>query len=300
MSRREWEALPDGVRDAVENRVGPILKAETPESGINSEFAATLHTDRGPVFCKGIRADARGAWMHRNEAEVDPWLPAGVTPRLLWQIETDGWLLLGFEHVDGRHGDLSPGSPDLAPLAAVVDELGRELTPCPTPTRSLADRWATRPVWDTYRTVPPDDLNPWDRESLPELARLEAVAPELLDGDTLLHTDLHPGNLLVGGGRVRVIDWAWRSRGAAWIDPAFLVIRLMSAGHSATAAEAWALQVRAFREAHVEAVTAFAVTVLGLWEHKLRTAPHPHSGRLTAVARLWARHRVESYAGTLL
>jgi Ser/Thr protein kinase RdoA (MazF antagonist) len=291
MGRREWEALPAGVRSAVEERCGPVIKAEIPEWGYGSEFSSTLHLDRGAIFCKGIRADASAAWMHRNEVSVNPWLP-DLVPRLLWQFEADGWLLLGFEYVDGRPADLSPWSDDLVPIAAAVAELGRELTPCPTGTRSLTARWARRPVWRMYLDTPPGDLDPWDRAHLPEFARLEEAAPALVDGDTLLHTDLHPGNLLMDGGGVRVADWAWRSRGAAWVDPAFLVIRLMAEGHSAYAAEAWAQQVPAWREAEPGAVTVFAATVLGLWEDKTRMAPRPDSERLTAAARMWARHRL--------
>jgi hypothetical protein len=44
--------------------------------------------------------------------------PAGkqvlqVAPRLLWHVDADGWNVLSFEHVAGRHADYSPGSPDL-------------------------------------------------------------------------------------------------------------------------------------------------------------------------------------------
>jgi hypothetical protein len=93
---------------------------------------------------------------------------------------------------------------------------------------------------------------------------------------------------------VTVIDWAWASRGAAWVDPAFMVIRLMAAGHSPQAAESWVSQIPVWRAVPAAAVTAFAATVLGLWAHKTRSrvARH-HSAELTAVARNWARHRLE-------
>jgi hypothetical protein len=40
----------------------------------------------------------------------------------------------------------------------------------------------------------------------------------VLDGDALLHTDFNPLNILVGPDRVWMIDWAWPTRGAAFID----------------------------------------------------------------------------------
>lgn len=293
MSKREWEALPEGVRSAIEERVGPLVKAEIPERGCSSEFSAALHLDRGAVFCKGIRAEHPGAWMHRNEAAVNHLLPARLAPQLLWQLEVDGWLMLGFDHAAGRYPDLSPYSADLTPVAETVAML-RHLSPCQVPNRSLAARWARLPVWRRYSEAPPADLDLWEVEHLPGLIELEAAAPELIDGDTLLHTDLQPGNLLIQDGEVKVIDWAWSSRGAAWVDSAFMVIRLMDAGHSPETAESWACRIPAWRAAPAAAVTAFAVTVLGLWEHKTRTAPRPHSERLTSVARTWVRHRLAS------
>ncbi|MBC6458047.1 hypothetical protein [Actinomadura sp. HBU206391] len=173
MTRREWDALPDGVRRAVEDRCGPVNKAETPAWGCSSDFSATLHVENGQVFCKGIQATAPGAWMHRREAEVNPHLPQ-LAPRLLWQLEADGWLMLGFEHAPGRHPDLSPYSADLTPVAEAVTALRPALTPCPIQGRSLAARWAQLPVWQNYADDPPADLEPWAVEHLPHLVELEA------------------------------------------------------------------------------------------------------------------------------
>jgi hypothetical protein len=65
----------------------------------------------GRLFCKGAAADNPMGWMRRNEARLNPYLPPQMA-RLHWQIEDDGWLLLGFEYVPGHHPDLSPGSAD--------------------------------------------------------------------------------------------------------------------------------------------------------------------------------------------
>lgn len=294
MTRCEWDALPGSVRSAVEQQCGPVVKAETPDLGCSSEFSATLYLENGRVFCKGIRTDSPAAWMHRNEAAVNRTLPAGLAPRLLWEAEVDGWLMLGFEHAAGRHPDLSPDSADLIPVAEAVAALG-QLTPSAMPDRSIAARWARLPVWRQYAHDPPDDLDLWEWQNLPHLAKLEEAAPEILDGDALLHTDLQAGNLLINDGAVTIIDWAWASRGASWIDPAFMVIRLIAAGHSPERAESWACRVPAWRAAPTGAVTVFAATVLGLWGHKTRsTSARSHSARLTDVAREWTRHRLET------
>ncbi|MGH3985530.1 MAG: hypothetical protein ACRDST_23320 [Pseudonocardiaceae bacterium] len=44
-------------------------------------------------------------------------------------------------------------------------------------------------------------------------------ALELLAGDHLLHTDLNPHNILIGE-HAHLVDWAWPTLGAPWIDPA--------------------------------------------------------------------------------
>jgi hypothetical protein len=51
-----------------------------------------------------------------------------------------------------------------------------------------------------------------------------------LDGDALLHTDFNPLNILLGPDRTWIIDWAWPTRGAVFIDAACFLIRAMAAG----------------------------------------------------------------------
>jgi Ser/Thr protein kinase RdoA (MazF antagonist) len=147
-------------------------------------------------------------WMHRNEARINPFLPASM-PRLRWQVESDGWLLLGFDYVDGRHPDLSPGSSDLSSVAAALSEMAMTLTPCPAvKVQAATARWAG-----------------W-------------IRPEVVDGDTLVHTDVTPFNFLIRQDGVTVVDWSMPCRGAAWIDTALMTIRLVRAGHRPEQAEA--------------------------------------------------------------
>ncbi|MFD1535587.1 hypothetical protein [Nonomuraea guangzhouensis] len=37
-------------------------------------------------------------------------------------------------------------------------------------------------------------------------------------------TDYNPLNMLIAEGRALLIDWAWPTRGAGWIDPACLKV----------------------------------------------------------------------------
>jgi thiamine kinase-like enzyme len=77
----------------------------------------------------------------------------------------------------------------------------------------------------------------------------------------LLHTDWNRFNVLVAGRRAWLVDWAWATWGAAFIDPALLVPRLIAAGHTPAQAERWAEKSAAWQSADPDAVTLFALVV---------------------------------------
>ncbi|WP_410654143.1 phosphotransferase [Amycolatopsis sp. lyj-112] len=288
-----WNHLPHTVRAAIEAETGPVRRVEIPEAGRNSDFAATLLTRRGTVFCKGI-VDAGGkrAKMHRHEADVAPYLPPAVAPRLLWSIEVDDWLLLGFQHITGHHTDLSPGSADLPLVAEAVSTMARELAGCTAPgVPALSEKMAWMAGWRRLRHQPPAELDQWSRDRLDLLVDLEAKGIEAAAGNNLIHTDLHQFNILVGD-RAWVIDWAWSRTGAAWIDVAHLVVRLIGQGHSPETAEQWAAATLAWPTASPDALTGFSVALLGMWTYLHHTDPLPMRAGLATAARQWAEHRL--------
>ncbi len=263
MQRIDWVELPPGLRLAVESRTGPVLTATTAAEGKNSEVAAFLRTVGGHVFIKGLRSDHPRVWTQEREAMVNPYI-RHVGPRLLWHVDTEGWNVLGFEHVAGRHADYSPRSPDLPLVVHAMQRLGA--TSCPElPLKRAEERWAC------YL----DD----------------GAALELLRGDTLLHTDYNPMNVLVAGDTARIVDWAWPTRGAAWIDPACLVLRLMAAGHRPLEAEVWAAQVPAWAQAPREAIDTFALISLRMWDEIATDDPQPWKRQMQAMVQEWAAFR---------
>jgi hypothetical protein len=293
MVRRVWDDLPESVRGAIEARTGPVERAEIPSAGRNSDFSATLHTSGDLLFCKGVNnAEGRRGVMHRHEADINPWLPSAVVARLRWRAEVDGWLVLGFDHVPGRHADLSPRSPDLPLVLNTVTTLARELRACPAPgIPTLADKMARLAGWRRLRADPPAGLDPWSRDRLDMLVEWEARGGASMAGHSLLHTDLHPLNILVSD-RARVIDWAWSRLGAAWVDTAYLVIRLIYEGHAPDVAEDWASTTGLFVDVSSADLTAFSIAVTGAWTYLEHADPQPHRGRLTAAARRWTQFRL--------
>ncbi|MEU8637688.1 phosphotransferase [Amycolatopsis sp. NPDC048633] len=295
MPRSTWDALPATVRAAIEHETGDVHEAVLPSAGRNSDFSATLHTASGTLFCKGIAdADGNRGRMHRHEAAINPVLPVLVAPRLLWRTEANGWLLLGFEHSPGRHVDLSPRSPDLDAVRDAVTTMADGLRTVSVEAPALAEQWARLAAWRRLAKDTPSSLDPWAQDHLDQLTAWEAAAIEFVAGNTLAHTDLHALNLLVHEGRVRIVDWAWSRRANAAVDPAFLITRLIEAGHDPADAEAWAEQLPIWQHAPAGARTALAVAIWGIWEYLERHQPLAHRPALTSAARAWARLRLAS------
>ncbi len=294
MPRSTWKALPVAARTAIERETGHVHSSALPDAGRNSDFSATLHTETGTIFCKGIAdADGKRGRMHRHEAAVNRVLPREVAPRLLWHVEADGWLLLGFEHSPGHHVDLSPGSTDLGPVRDVVTTMAAGLSTVSVDAPSLAEQWARLAAWRRLAKDTPDDLDPWARDHLDELTSWETTAVEHVAGSTLAHTDLHALNLLSNDGKIQIVDWAWSRNANVAVDPAFLVTRLIEAGHDPAAAETWAEQVPFWQQTPAETKTALAVAIWGIWEYLERHQPLAHRAALTAAARSWARFRLD-------
>jgi hypothetical protein len=237
MSRIPFKQLPADVCQAVADKTGAVHQAVTAPGGTNSGIASVLDTDSGPVFVKGIPTDHSQVSAQRREAAVAPHLPASC-PRLFWHLELDGWSLLGYEVVDGRHADYTPGSPDLPLVEAALTELQGITAPADVEIKRAVDRWA--------EYAPPGTL-------------------QRFDGDALLHTDFASDNVLIAGGRARLVDWAWPTRGAAWIDPGALALYLMNAGHPVEAAVDFAGHFPSWRSAELEALAAFGAASAALW-----------------------------------
>ncbi|HZF90454.1 aminoglycoside phosphotransferase [Streptomyces sp.] len=263
--RQQWDDLPDATRDAVAARTGPIYAARTADTGRNSEIAATLDTRTGPVFVKGLTCNHPRAWTQQREATIAPYV-AGLAPRLLWEINDGTWHLLGFEHLDGRPADYRPHSDDLPLVAEAIINLSSVRAPVDLDLKHIEQRLAD------YLDHPDD--------------------AELLRGETLLHTDWTPDNVLIVNGAARVVDWAWPTRGAAWIDAACWVVWLISAGHTPADAEQWAAKTPTWSTAPTRALDIFATAQQRLWAGIAEEAPEVEWKRaLATAADQWASYR---------
>jgi len=157
-----------------------------------------------------FRTSERARDLEREATAMRTAVACGVpAPRVEGSITVDGRPGLLIERVDG---------PD------VISLFGRRPWLVPRLIHKVAMLQA-----QMHDTVVPAELEPLRariRERInripetilpKELAQLALAALEdLPDGDRLLHGDFHPGNVLLGRGGLRIIDWTAATRG----DPA--------------------------------------------------------------------------------
>lgn len=247
---------------SVGTRTGALTAVRPVTRGHSSDVASVVEAEKGRFFVKAVpnRLGGRRDSILRERA-IAPFVES-LSPALLWSIEEESWVILGFEAVEGREPDFTLGTVDREVIVGAVDRIGR----LPLP--------AVAQCWPETR---------WDRFTE------NAV---LFRGDTLLHTDINPSNLVIGDRETWVVDWAWPTRGAGFIDPACLVVQLVAADHTPEAAEEWASGCRGWAEAEPRDVDAFAVATVRMYHaFAARKPDEPWIAAMESAARAWAGHR---------
>lgn len=253
MSRRRFADLPEEARKAVEVQTGPIQAARSARSRDQHAVAtALLDTEEGSVFVKGIPSGHPQAVAAMREVTISPYLPLSC-PRLLWHTQGGGWLLLGYQAIDGEHADFT----DSAELVLVLKAL-REIQAYRMPSTVLLMPAEGR--WRSY-------------------VNRETAA--LFAGDTLLHTDLTPDNVLIGE-RAYFLNWSSPTRGAAFIDPYCLAVQMIAVGHTASTAVSWVKDMDSWRQAPADALAAFSTAVMRGWRDA--ATQKPESSNLTMAS----------------
>lgn len=221
--RLHWEQLPEQIRAAIEERIGGhVVEAVTQPGGFSPGLAARLRiADGRRVFVKAVSAAANPDTpaMHRREAEVVAALPSeAAVPRLLWTYDEGGWVALGFEDVDGRI-PAQPWRDD--ELSLVIDGLRRlyeVLTPSPIVSETASQAFASLlKGWGEIRGSGAI-IDDWSTRNIDRLLELEAVAPTLVSGSTLLNFDVRADNILIARDRVFFVDWPWARIGAPFVE----------------------------------------------------------------------------------
>ncbi|MFE2040801.1 hypothetical protein ACFXAZ_07670 [Streptomyces sp. NPDC059477] len=258
--------LPASAIEAlIRPHVGEVSVVQRTVRGFSSDLTAQVDSARGRFFVKAVRnrPGGRVASLAR-ERLINPYVRP-ISPPIRWDVKDADWIVLGFTWAEGRSASLRPGSADLPGVVELVESIG--VINLPHPARGWAE---TR----------------WDRFTESES---EAV---LLQGDALLHTGINPGNVLVGKRGLWAVDWAWPTRGAAFIDPALLVLQLVAAGHDPAGAESWVSPCEAWSKADPNAIDAFAAATLRMYRFRVSRKPGTSwLETMVAACEAWSGYR---------
>lgn len=300
--RPDWASLPDAVRAYAERQMGsPVAEAQTCGGGYTPGLASRLLLKDGRrMFLKGMGDEHPFAPHYADEVAATAALPAGIAPELLWWAaprEGMGWWLLCLEDVPGTQPVFRPGG-DVEAVVGAMESAAKMLTPCPlSPSVQLPDilaKWFTG--WTDLVEEGAEALDPWAVRHMAALVEAEQRGYADCAGDTLVHWDIRPDNMIRRpDGSIVLIDWAYRFRGADWIDPAVLVPALIVGGHTPEQAEA---TVAGLPQPDPDVLTAFAVGLAGYWTWCSLMLDPPgapflrHSRAVHAAAALeWLRYR---------
>jgi aminoglycoside phosphotransferase (APT) family kinase protein len=224
--RLTWDDLPVVVRDRVGDVLGaPVCAHRSVQGGFSPSTAEVVTSRNGHrAFVKAVTAGVNEGSMRLNlqEAEnlehIPPEVPAARLVASFWE---GPWFVLVIEAVEGSIPTLPWTPPLLDAVLETLDQLQREATPCPLPDVPSVPDLIGQDLRGFERVLaePPEELDPWVRRHLDDLAAAGAEGIAALDGDTLCHTDLRADNLLVkGDGSVVIVDWAWAGRGSRVAD----------------------------------------------------------------------------------
>jgi hypothetical protein len=110
-------------------------------------------------------------------------------------------------------------------------------------------------------------------------------------GHALLNTDWNSANVIIDQGRAHIVDWAWATVGAGWLDAGYWVIWLIASGHHPQSAERWATHTPAWSSAPAAGMTAFAAANARLWAEIGGADPDPWTPRMAAASHRWHNSR---------
>jgi len=267
-SRPRWSELPAYVRGQIcELAGGRVVAAENCEGGFSPGFASRLTLADGRLkFAKAIDAAAwpMQATMYRDEARVAALLPMTVpAPRFLGSVDDGHWVILAFERAVGAEPSVPWRARELAQAAAAASAMSQALTPSPVAMPADHPRlggWAELAA-DPSARAKLAEMSAWAARNLGFLTELELVGLTAARGETLVHFDALPHNIMRTDRQVLFVDWPHARLGAPFID---LLTVLASAGDTGIDLDSLAVQP-VTADVEPEELDAVLAALTGFW-----------------------------------
>ena len=308
--RRDWFDLPPQVREALELHLkARVIGSRVEPGGFSPGVASRLALSDGRrVFAKvlGPEPNLESVGVHRREARILAQMPSNApVPKLLSVYDDGEWVALFLEEIEGRPPLLPWTQSELRRVVRGIESLVEFLTPAPFSAPPFGERYRrTFNLWremlerEKSGTIRLNDLDPWAREHLHDLASLEEGFEKASAGSTLLHCDLRADNILIANRRVYFADWPGACIGAGWIDLlGFLPSVAMQGGPKPWTIFDQSSLAKAARTEHVNAILA---AVTGYFLGNSRKPPPPGLSTLRPFQRAqgvealaWLRHRLD-------
>ena len=231
--RPRWDGLPVWVQAEVARLAGgPVVAARNCPGGFSPGLASRLIIAGGRrVFVKAMDADLwpDEAIPHRIEATIAAALPQTVpAPRLLGAFDDGHWVVLVFDDIDGAPPAQPWNSGDLGRVIAALQRMTRAVTPSPIRVPTEHPRlggWAEL-ARDNSGLARLPAHSAWAAGNLDRLIALEQAGLAAAQGESLVHFDAYPHNILLTPQRVFFVDWPHARLGNPAID---LILILSSA-----------------------------------------------------------------------
>lgn len=135
-------------KDLILPYTGPITDMRPVQGGSGFSTTALVTSGEGEFFVKGVpnRPGGRLDSVVR-EGLINPAL-TGIAPTLRWKVEGQPWFVLGFDVVQGRVAEYTPGEDhDLSQVVGLIDRIAAVELP------SEAAGWAES-RWDRFTDTP--------------------------------------------------------------------------------------------------------------------------------------------------
>ena len=286
--RAAWADTPQPVRTAVAEALGAAIVGHTDlHGGMSPGPAVGLRlADGRQVFVKAVSAEVRAHnhRMIRQEAEILDVLPASVpAPRRLATVAHGPWIALATTWAAGATATTWTDASIAAVVRACRAANGHR---APGPLPPVADRIFDFDGWT--RVLETGSGDDWDAAHAGPAAEVAAGWQRWTAGEALVHRDIRLDNTAVDAdsGSAVLLDWAYASAGASWIDLAQLAADVVATGHALGPDAATDRAYQLVRALPLDA-SRFVVGLAGMWCIRAATVP---DGVMPGIA-TWRRAR---------